>query len=507
MKISIALTLTLFFLTAGSSFAQTKNTPKETHKEVVPITATQVPFFFPLGIKTTSDPIEQHQEYERYLTSTWYCNQGRDNDSRAFTLGSDNVTVQTNVVSTSSVTENPAKMKIVLDHFVRQADGRVRVTTLCNQFFITGEQEQLVEKQLTALVEQAAKEDNDYYQVIMNLAIKSRAQKLGIDPVQFEKSLDEPMLDNAHVTYREFNRIPKQSKASDFVPRELHLGFNIPLGGILGVTWLNTGVIYYNPDAWIVDYLTGRPKVMAHEMVHVNINTEKFPMSEAFDAELLASIPEMLWPEDKVDLPTHGYAADLREIFQIYFNFDFEEMNKQIYKVDLAGNHVIDEVKYRMYYEQLEQIKAEALNFFQTVTIPEFYSDTAWWYSVNDIRGDNNSVFRMTLAQHYNPTILGSSKVSLDWAESHRELIMEIAEKAFRAGLGGQSNNSNVEDIHISPYLRNMYEKMFAIDERYQIESYYRTHPAELRKIKNMNFEELLNLAKQLKSQLNGGVN
>jgi hypothetical protein len=469
-----------------------------------PTQTKELPFFFPAGIKTTTDPVEQRQEYQRYLVSTWACNQGNPNGMQNLMPEPGSVSVQTNVVSTSSVTENPAKMRIVLDHFVKMPDGRVRVTTLCNQYFITAEQEQVVEKYLTAHVIEAAGADNDFYATIMRLAITARAQKLGIDSASFEKSLDEPMLDNKTITYREFNRIPKPSKASDFVPRELHLGFNIPLGGILGVTWLNTGVIYLNPDSLVTDFLTGRPKVLQHEMVHNNINVEKFPMSEAFDVELMADMPIVLYQENQIDLPSHSYATDLREMFQIYFNDDFEQAEKQSVKIDLAGNTVIDEIKYRYFYAQHEQVKAEALAFFQTVSIPEFYSDIAWWGSVNDIRGDKNSVFRMTLAQHYNPTILGSSKESLDWAEAHRELILQTANKGFHDALGGSGDSMEGEnDTHVPAYLIDLYEHMFTQQERTNIEAYYKAHPAELAKLKTMSPSELMELAKTFKLSSN----
>jgi hypothetical protein len=497
-----ATVLALFFL-VGNSYAQGPA------PQINP--DPKLPFFFPAGIKTTTDPVEQRQEYERIFAGTWYCNQGMKDIPLTMIAEPGSISIQTDVVSTSSVTENPAKMRIVLDKFIKQSDGRIRVTTLCGQYFITEAQEKVVENQLKALVIAASTADNDFYATIMNLSVTARAKKLGVPEADFIKSLDEPMIDNKNITYREFNRVPRASRASDFVPRELHLGYNTPLAGILGVTWLNTGIIYYNPEAWMVDYLTGRPKVMQHEMVHVNINTEKFPMTEAFDAELAADMPIVLYAENQIDLPQHGYAADLREIFWIYFNDDFEEAKKQSYKIDLAGNPVLDEVKYRHYYEQHQLVKAEAMKFFQTVTIPEFYSDIAWWGSVNDIRGDKNSVFRMTLALHYNPTILGSAKDSLEWAEAHREEILSAARKGFKDAIGGSSMSGGDEDSikRVPTYLIELYERTFNADERATIEAYYKIHPQELEKVRTMSPDQLLQLAQQFKSMtksVNRGV-
>jgi hypothetical protein len=490
-----ATVLALLFL-AGNSYAQAPA------PQINP--DSKLPFFFPAGIKQTTDAVEQRQEYERLFAGTWYCNQG-SSVPLTMTAEPGSISIQTDVVSTSSVTENPAKMRIVLDNWIKQPDGRIRVTTLCGQYYITDAQEKLVETQLKALVVSASTADNDFYETIMKLAVTARAKKLGIPEADFIKSLDEPMIDNKNITYREFNRVPKPSKSSDFVPRELHLGYNTPLQGILGVTWLNTGIIYYNPEAWMVDYMFTRPVIMQHEMVHVNINTEKFPMTEAFDAELAADMPMTLYQENQVNLPEHGYNRDLREIFWIYFNDDFDEAKKQSYKMDLAGNPVLDEAKYRYYYEQHQKVKAEAMKFFQTVTIPEFYSDIAWWGSVNDIRADKNSVFRMTLALHYNPTILGSSKDSLEWAEAHREEILNAARTGFKNAIGnsggmngGEDDSMNVQ--HVPTYLIELYERTFTEQERETIETYYRAHPAELAKLKTMSPEQLIQLAQQFKS-------
>jgi hypothetical protein len=499
-----AVVLALLFL-AGNSYAQSSTPIRRdpgngSVHSTLPIV--DLPFFFPTGIKQTIDPVEQRQEYERIFASTWYCNQG-GNPPLTMMAEPGSISVQTDVVSTSSVTENPVKMRLVLDDFVRQPDGRIRVTTLCGQYYITETQEKVVEAWMINHVIEASKADNDFYATIMQLSVTARANKLGIPEADFAKSLDEPMIDNKNITYREFNRIPKPSKSSDFVPRELHLGYNPPLGGILGVTWLNTGVIYFNPEALMVDYVITRPVILQHEMVHVNINTEKFPMTEAFDAELAADMPMTLYPENQINLPDHGYNADLREIFWIYFNDDFDEARKQSYKVDLAGNPVLDEAKYRYYFEQHQKVKAEAMKFFQTVTIPEFYSDIAWWGSVNDIRGDKNSVFRMTLALHYNPTILGSSKDSLEWAESHREEILDAARKGFKDAVGGANTNDVDNDItmeRVPTYLIDMYQRIFTPEEREVIEAYYKTHPQELVKLKTMSPEQLIGLAQQFKS-------
>jgi len=444
-----------------------------------------LPSYFPAGIVQTTDALHQREEYMRTLVGNWQCNQtGNDTKELRFSQ-SESLTVQTDVTSTDSVTQNPAKLKIVLDNYIRRPDSSVQVTSLCGQKVITEAQAQADAEDLRQVVVEAAQLDYDYYKVTYDFAIKARAEKLGISVKDLTAQLDEKV-PGYNITFRELHHLPKPSKPSDFVPRELHLGYptEIP-NGILGVTWINTGIIYYNPNARMVDYITGKPKVMAHEMVHGNINFQKFPMSEAFDVEMEASIPEGLWAENRLDLATHGYFADLREIDEIYFNFDFKQMEKDIFKFDLAGNIVYDEAKYKYYYDQLQTVQKENLDFFQTVVIPEFYSDPLWWGAVNNIRGDNNSIFRMIMALHYDPTLLGGRDKTMEWLEEHHDEIVDIAKDAFQAGLGVQSSQ-DADSNQIPRYLIEMYQRMFSDKERTILETYFRAHPKELQNLRKM---------------------
>src|SRR5208283_2295273 len=136
-----------------------------------------LPFFFPPGFYTTTDPLRQREEYVRWLNSTWNCNQGNPNGMGATIPGSDSIAVQTDVVSTDSVTENPAKMKMIFDHYIRM-DGKIRYTDMCHSQFITQEQFDVVAKGLQKQATDAAQRDYEFYVKIYELAIAARAQKL-----------------------------------------------------------------------------------------------------------------------------------------------------------------------------------------------------------------------------------------------------------------------------------------------------------------------------------------
>ncbi len=467
-------------------------------------TQQQVPFFFPDGIFPTTDLLRQREEYMRIFQATWACNQGNSQAMDKTIPGSDSIAVQTDVVSTDSVTENPAKMKMVFDHYIR-VNGKIRYTSLCGQQFITDEQFQVVVRGLQKQAVDAAQRDYDFYQSVYERSLTARAAKLGITKAELIAQLDEKV-PGYNVTFRELHHLPASMHPSDFVPRELHLGFNPPLGGILGVTWLNTGVIYYNPEAWMTDYVNTIPKVMQHEEVHGNINIQKWPLSEAFDVELIASLPEMLYEENTTDYPSHGYAADIRELAEIYFGMDWAQMRKDIVKMDFAGNIQYDDEKYVYYYKQINQIKAEMLKFFEEVTIPEFYSDPIWWSAINDVRGDNNTVFRITMADHYQICSLGGCRASQEWLEEHKDEINEIAKKAFAAGMSKDRSQGDFKSMTVSPLMQAEYERLFTVNERVTIEKYFTQHPEQLQNLRKMSPVEALQFMQQFKANPLKGV-
>lgn len=456
----------------------------------------ELPFYFPPGIIESSDSVKQLQEYGRYLAATFYCFQGGVNKALLI-AGNDSVSVQTDIESTSSSlnVDRPTKMKLVLDHFVRLPDGTIRVTSLCDQRIITEAQLRVAVNDLVAVVNAAADNNYAYYEKLTVFAEEARAKKLGMKVEELRKILPlripgykEP------ITFREAHQLPRPMRRSDFVPRELHLGYNPPLTGILGVTWLNTGVIYYNPQARLLDYLNGKPKVMQHEMVHGNINLQHFPLSEGFDVELEASVPEALYPENQIDLFFHGYLNDLRTLTRIYFGLDFNQLRKEIARYDLAGNLLIDEQKMRDGSKKIDQAKAELFKFLRDTAIPEFYSDPVWWSALNDKLSNKNSVLWVMMSAYYNPTILGGEKETMQWYEAHVSEIREMAEKAY------EESGKPAPVIRGSlPAFLEYYKNIFTKEEQRRIQLYFAENPHQLEKFADMSPEEIANFLMQFK--------
>ncbi len=512
----------LFFLTANI-FASHGGKIQETKTENKRVEI-KLPFYFPAGVIQTKDPVKQMQEYVRYITATSYRFQGSGQGSQKLIPGSDSIVVETDIDSTSSVASSKSqKCRIVLDHFVRMSDGKIRVTQLADQFFITEEELKIVSDDLIQLTKEASQDNYEFYKELSDLAFKARAEKIlsttrqttqtssvtttSISTAEFtalQKMLDEKDPLYGEVTLRELHYLPKRVQVSDFVPRELHLGYNPEIQGILGVCWLNSGVIYYNPQARILDYLTGRPKVLQHEMVHCNPNLEKFPLASGFDAELFAMFPEVFFEENKIDLFFHNYCEDLRELCEIYFGFDFAEAKRQIFKYNLAGSMLIDEAKYQEYSKRIEEIKKELSRVVKEHIIPEFYSDPLWWSSMHDKLRDSNGLFWIMMARHYRPTILGGSKDTSVWLSAHHEEIMEMAKDAFKkSGTEGRLSIA-VGNTKVSETMLDELSRLLSSDEKRRIIQYFENDSTAGKRLEGMSINEAINFIRTISQKRTG---
>ncbi len=445
----------------------------------------ELPWYFPPGVIHTSDPVKQKQEYLRYLHADEQCWQGGQN-SMPFIPGSDSIRVKTDVVSTASMTENPTHLMLVFDNWVLTNEGvlkgiaaknnssleearekfYVRVTCMNSQRFISKHEFEVAKDDLLAQAVSAADHDFAYYHDLEKLAVASRAKKLGIPEDEFRKSLDEKV-DSTNVTYREFNMLPKPHRRSDFIPRELHLAPS-PKIQVLGVAWLDTGIVYYNPQARVRDYLVGRPGVLQHEIIHANINMEEWPM-QGFDEELVASIPEMVDPTDTLDLFSHGYARDLREWIEVYTGVDFEEAHKQIYLFDAVGQITIDEEKYREVFAKLAQAQAAFLPALK-IALSEFYSDRLFWTAMNDRRSDDNTVFSVMLAIQFDPVALDGHQNTMLWLKAREDKIRLWAKNAWEKTKSSKSEGG-MSGMYAPTFAVELYKKSFTEQERHELEA------------------------------------
>ena len=458
----------------------------------VPVLQTQrtdLPWFFPDGVVSTQDPLEQRIEYERYLVATTSCMQG--NGFLTLTQDKNSIRIKTNVKSTSSITDPDTNMEIVLDHYVKIKD-QIRVTTLCGQRFITEKEKDVDAEHLIRFANLAADIQFERHKDLIEGAIASLALQFEETVEELKKRLSEkdPV---SELTFREIYGIPKDMKRSDFVPRELHSGYTPELPGVLGAAWLNTGIVYYNPQARILDYLVEKPVILAHEFMHTNSNLQKFPFSNGFDAELNASLP-MLLPESQVFFFFHSYPEEWREIAWVFFGFDYVRAKKEIEKFNYGGNLVVDENKYKEYFAMQEAIKKEFLVAFPEA-LKNYYGNQLWWAAFNERLRDPTVIFKMYMAQNYDPTLLDGRENTLKHGELRREMIKSVTKEALNE-LADDASGQPAESVRVPDFVLNLYDKSFNKSEKSNIESYYLNNQKAIDTLREMKIEEAFKLLK-----------
>lgn len=451
----------------------------------------KLPFYFPEGVVIENkNPAKQYREYLRYINAT----QKRFQRAHTTLIAGDSITIKSDLDSTSKPGK-PAKMTLFLDHYVVLPDGRIRVTDFLGQTIITKKELQIVIDDMMAVIDDAATADMAYYKDLYQRIVASRAKHLGLSKEEFVKHLNEKV-DGTDVTYRELNSIPLPLQKSDFVPREVHLGYTPEYGGVLGLTWLNSGVVYYNPQARVLDYLVGRPMVMMHEMIHANHKLQNYPLANYFDVEMLAMIPEGLLEETQIYLFGHHYFEELRTLCWIYFGFDFEEARKRFVKFNSAGNIFINDKEYNQYCDLVKKMQRELQGFFQEVIVPEYYASPTYWMGFNDKMQNNNAYIWVMFRKHYEPTILGGHKKTRIQLEADKVKRLEIAKKAWKRT--GNSSSSGFGMFTPPSFMVKKYETLFTKKERSRIERYFRDNPRALESLKQMSVKEIIELAEGL---------
>ncbi len=458
--------------------------------------AAKLPFYFPPGVIQTNDPAKQYQEYLLYTTAMW--NKTMHNPGRRYFVDPASIKVKTEMPSTSK-SGFKGTMEIVLENHVRMADGRVRVTFFDEQFFITEEQLKVEIDDLLKLADEAAGLKFDYHKDWYDHIVTVRAIKLGLSKDDLLKQLNDKV-DSGDVTYRELNSIPLPLEKSDFVPRQLRLGFAPDYEGVFGYAWLNAGLVSYNPLARVLDYLMGKPKILAHEFDHNCQKLQSYPLSEGFDVELMAMIPEGLWTESQLDMFRHHYLQELREICRVAFGFNFKEAQKRFIKFDSVGVLFVDEKEFADYMAKVRVIQQELLVFARDVAVPEFYSDPIWWAAFHDKMRNDNALWWVMMSLHYDPTILGGREASMRQAEIDKQVTLKIAKKNYKRS----GDKGSGPSFYVPPALVKKYHELFSEEEREHLEAYFEKHPEALEEIMSIRmdrFSRVLQLIEQTKKE------
>src|SRR3989344_2691721 len=425
--------------------------------------------FFPEGVIRATTPAQQWQEWARYTNATQ--NALANPNAKEFVSGSDEVMVEKEYFG--------QKVKIIFDQHIRSGD-QIRYTSFNGQYFITKAQFDTCVNKIDGNIREAIEMDYLAWGELEPKAITIAAKSAGKNESDFRKELDKEDPLSPGITFRELRHIPPKLEKKDFVPfRELHSGLSPEIPTVLGVAWLNTGIVYYTPAAVIRDHLMGSIVILAHEFVHNNKKLQGIPLVWGFNAETFASIPAMLVDDDHLDLTNHGYAETFRELIWVYFGFDFERAKKEVVKSKLVGNLEIDEQKFNEYAQKQVIAKRELRKAMDKATA-EFYSKPIWWTALNDKLQDNESVLKFIMATLYNPTLLGGEDATMKWYETNKPKIKQFSDEAWQ--------ESGSPAANIDPHLKICYLLFQKIRTSYQVSEkeaeefmkFYKTSPKEI---------------------------
>ncbi|OHA26680.1 MAG: hypothetical protein A3D52_01640 [Candidatus Taylorbacteria bacterium RIFCSPHIGHO2_02_FULL_44_36] len=431
-----------------------------------------LPHFFPEGVRKSSPKAaaEQWEEWARHANAT--VNNLASEQGRSFLIGKSRFVERTyfgqkvRIVFDQHVCEN---INSLTNSGTCKNGERTRYTSFGGQYFITEKQFQELVEFTDGAIKGAVEVDYAFWSNLERDAVAVASKADGKTEKEFREYLGRKDPLNSSMTFRDLRHIPPVVERKDFVPfRELHIGVAPEFPSVLGVAWLNTGIVYYTPVAMIRDYLMDTPVVLAHEFVHTNKNLQGMPLVWGFDAETMASVPDMLVTGDYLDMWNHSYATNFRELIWVYFRFDFDQARKEVVKTSLMGNMRVDRAKFDEYSQKLEVAKAELRNAFKRVTA-EFYSTPVWWTALNDKLVDDNSVFRVMMAAMYNPTLLGGEEATTKWALTNEYKWKRWADEAWRES-GSTANDSDAGNAAVTEENR---ERRTALLVLSHIQSHY----------------------------------
>lgn len=440
----------------------------------------ELPHYFPPGLAKTTDP--PHKQFEYFWTYVAATHQHLQSPQGRRTF-SQSMKVEREIQG--------KKLTFVFDPWWQVGDkyyfydfGQVRE--------ISEKEWEIARDDFIEYIAEAIDVDYEYHKLIPDLAIEIKAKDSGISVPELQQKLQKKIPGVPSVTFGGMQQILQGLKKSDFVLKEIHLGY----GDWWGAVWLNTGVGYVTLQGRIGDYLRGRPLIAIHELCHANPKLQNYPISSYVDVELMASVPEAFLPEDKISTPYHSYLREVRGWIKTYFGLDLDRARDEIILWDHAGNLRIDPERFDFYAEKLEKIKAELSSFFRQKALPRYYADPIFALTINESLRDNIGIFRIMMALNYDLTGLEGHGPTMSWLKVEHPKIMNAAHRAYeKSRKVAWDKDGNGDQNHRQPSLlvRQVFQESLGLSDEKLLElaKKYHIDPEDLEK---KNLPELIKI-------------
>ncbi|MBI4142165.1 hypothetical protein HY484_04525 [Candidatus Woesearchaeota archaeon] len=272
-----------------------------------------------------------------------------------------------------------------------------------------------------------------------------RKQKKLPDDKKLEDILNEKIQGYEGITIRDVLFVPPQTMtAKEFLPPHYYFG-TLPSsqmrGSILGVTYLNTGVVGIDPKARILDHINGVPIILMHEMMHNNKELQGLPLVFYFDAELYAELSQIA-NMDYLEISRHHYLEVPRRLNKLLFSFDSDLAFENVRDFTIMPGMKLEDTDNYKKLRKTISVLNNITSTLQTTALdeffPEFYASPHYWVVVNEFHRDGAAAFKIFNYAKFEPTSLKGPEATRKFMEENRDVIIETSEKVLNELRGQQ---------------------------------------------------------------------
>ncbi|RMD58831.1 hypothetical protein D6821_02580 [Candidatus Parcubacteria bacterium] len=216
---------------------------------------------------------------------------------------------------------------------------------------------------------------------------------------------------------------------ADFIPNTAIITpLRVEGGFILGATFPDTGVVYFHPLSFILDYLK-HGDTTPHELWHRNSSLQGLLVNALFDPEIWASYIERNdWGLEYF----HPYQRSAREAGEVIAGFNAQRAIEEMFQFNYLGSLKINPKKFDQHCEGARKIHNAFREVLLKDFLAEFYGNLLFWGCVNDYLLDKNGALQTYLYSRFAPSLLGGVEATVKWLETNREVLREAYERAKR---------------------------------------------------------------------------
>lgn len=323
---------------------------------------------------------------------------------------------------------------LIFPNYVKQENGEVRHYHAAGVVtYSTKEFECIVEDNVN-YISQAAKLTLADYEGMLPAILEAQEKKLKDEGLLKEDEKLEDYLDKDVPGYEGLKvrdvLLTPDVTIQDIIPTRYYFG-DIDA---LGVSYTDSGIVGIDPKARVLDYITGVPVTLMHEMTHRSQKLQHSPLMYKVDAELWASFPELGY-EDILHFIYHPYLKDVRKVAKTLFNFDSYLAEADITYLDTMMGIEFEKEKnhqkLREYIKKVADISKAVKEVAFKLYLPEFYTQPLHFITLNEFLKDDNVTFKLMMYSSFEPTLLGGPEKTRDFIQENENIFEKLAREVI----------------------------------------------------------------------------